>query len=598
MPNNGIGFSANNAATGQPIVFVNEAATLTCTLTNQTGAPITFSATGSVSEMDIYMPLFYTSGELGVMSISLAGWDFAANGNAGMLTLRYNGQSSSTWADGANLTFDITNATSTASPASDSVQVNFVNFGGSVPTQVTSPLALNNPPTPGNADLGKALQVTLDNQGLVIVSAEGDPLQNTLILNFKNVSGADLYTGEQMWTGTPTVTVTFVYGSTSGSLAPDDDKAHPVTGSAWEIVGSVAYAQGNEWTVTNPQSGSVMPHPQWTLAPANTNQGIIGTGDAANIAFSFGDIVSFTPPGHTQMMVQFSGFWKDETTKYDDAVFVLDIVKQDPPANRGILNFFSQTAFYAITEPTQPVPVALRWSLFEVASVSVLASYPGVGMVTQSYPNAGPIVSGAATITLPGAVQDTAVTFVLQAYDGNGGYLGSMQFTVFIQANMFVDTRDGQVYPVLQAGNRVWVAANLNYTAPNNGSAYYANNSGYATPYGQLYTQPAAQYQVPVGWRLPSVADWNALIAVYGDASQAYAALIAGGGSGFNAQLGGEITGGSSTQMTQYGFYWTSTPQGSQAVYAGFSSRSLTVSTVGALATSSMLSVRYVRDVA
>jgi uncharacterized protein (TIGR02145 family) len=598
MPNNGIAFTANNHATGQPVVFVSTPAAIDCTLTNQTGAPITFSASGTVSEMDIYMPMFYSAPELGQMTISLTGWDFAYNSGAGTLTLRYNGGSSGTWADGAPISFQIQNATSTASPASDSVQVNFVNLGGSVPGQVTSPLALSNPPTPGNADLTRALQVTLDNQGLVIVSAEGDPLQNVLMLNFKNISGDDLYTGEAIWTGTPTVTVTFVYGSTSGSLAPDDDKQHPVTGSAWEITGAVAYAQGNQWTVTNPQSGSVLPHPQWTLAPANTNQAIIGTGDSANIAFSFSDIVSFTPPGHTQMLVQFTGFWKDETTKYDDAVFVVDIVKQDPPANRGILNFFSQTAFYTITEPTQPVEVALRWSLFEVASVSVLASYPGVGMVTQSYPNQGPIVSDAATITLPGAVQDTAVTFVLQAYDGNGGYLGSMQFTVFIRANMFVDTRDGQVYPVLQAGSLVWMAANLNYTAPSSGSAYYANNSGYATPYGQLYTLAAAQYQIPVGWRVPSVADWNALIALYGDAGQAYAALVAGGSSGFNAQLGGEIASGSSTQMTTYGFYWTSSAQGSQTVYAGFSSRSLTVSTVGASPPSAMLSVRYVRDVA
>ena len=40
------------------------------------------------------------------------------------------------------------------------------------------------------------------------------------------------------------------------------------------------------------------------------------------------------------MTVTFTGFKKTATTKYDDMVVVVDIVKLPPPLNRGLLDFY------------------------------------------------------------------------------------------------------------------------------------------------------------------------------------------------------------------------------------------------------------------
>ena len=546
--------------------------------------------------MDIYMPAFLDA-SLPSMSISLPGWTFAYSAPLQGLTLLYAGAQGGTWADGAPLQFDVTGVLSNAQPTSDTVQVNFTRMAGDLPPMTTATLSLNSPPQPGNAKLTDVLQVTLDNQGAVFVSAAGDPLQNMLTLNFKNTGANPLYDGTAMWGGTPKVTVTFVYGSTSGALAPDNKASTPPLGSAWAITSGVRYYGGNQWTAQNPVITGGAPHPQWVLQPANTNQGIIGTGDSANISFSFSDVVSFTPPGHTQMTVQFTGFTKDEHTVYDDAVWTLDIVKQNPPPTRGLVSFFSQTVLYPVTQPAQAVTVPLRWTMFDVASVTLLNSYPGASVTTKSYPNPAQIAYDSGQVTIPGTVQSTAVTCTLQAFDGNGGYLNSMQFTAFVQAQMFVDPRDGKVYPAVQLGNRRWMAANLDYAAPS-GSAFYANQPSFETPFGRLYTQQAAGAGVPAGWRLPSQADWQALFALYATPQAAYAALLAGGAAGFNAQLGGQTdSGGSSTQMGTYGFYWSSTPGGGGGIYAGFSGGSQSVSAVANYPSSYLFSVRYVQDV-
>lgn len=599
MANDGIGLTVLDAATRQPVVYVGEPATLSFTLTNQTGADVGLlpGGAGKASELDVYMPLFYDAAQLAAMSISLEGWTFAFDPAKQALTLTYAGSGTGTWSAGGTIAFDVTGAESDASPTTDTVQVNLLRMTGSVPPQVTAPLALNDPPQPGNAKLTDVLQLSLDAQGSVFVSQAGDPLRNMLTLNVKNTGSTPLYDGSAPRGGTPTVTVAFVYGSTSGALAPDDDRDAPPVGSAWNIVAAVRYPEGNDWTAKNPSPSSSAPHPSWVLGPANTNPGIIGTGASANVSFSFSEVISFTPPGHTQMMVQFTGFAKDEKTKYDDAVFVLDVVKQSPPPTRGLVSFFSPQPLYSVTEPTEPVDVPLRWTMFDVARVNLLTSYPGMPATVVDYPNPARIAYDSATVTIPGVTQDMAVTATLQAYDGNGGYLNSTQFTAFVQARMFVDPRDGKVYPVVQLAQRFWMAANLDYAAPS-GSAFYGDNAGNEQPYGRLYTRAAA-VGAPTGWRLPSQADWQALFAAYDSPQAAYAALVAGGASGFAAQLGGRMDDdGGSSQLGTYGFYWSSTASAaSDGVYAGFSGNSKSVNVGATLPGGYLLSVRYCRDV-
>jgi len=371
-------------------------------------------------------------------------------------------------------------------------------------------------------------------------------------------------------------------------LAPDDDKPTMTTGSAWGIVVKNAFPEGNDWAPENPSPSSTDPHPMWTLVPANTNQGIIGTGDSANITFAFTNIISITPPGYTQMVVMFSGFMKDDTTAYNDAVFVLDII-----------SFFSSTALYSVTLPTQAIQISLRWTTMDVASVILIVAFPGIQPTRITYSNPPEIGYYSAQITIPGTTQSVGIPLTLQAYDGNGGYLNSMQFTAYIQANMFVDARDGQVYPTIQVNDLIWMAQNLNYQAPT-GSSYYGNSSQYEVPYGQLYSLDSAQANIPSGWRLPTQDDWNDLFSGFPTPQAAYAALIAGGSIGFVAQLGGFTDNdNNSSNLGTYGYYWssTSTSQSSGQNYcAEFSGQSQRVSTLPALAAVYQLSVRYVRD--
>ncbi|HBF35138.1 TPA: hypothetical protein DDW35_11315 [Candidatus Sumerlaeota bacterium] len=595
-----INMTVSNPAIQPPaaIVYVGVSAQLDITLQNETGGAITFNAGASPSKLTIFMPSFYTATQLQQMQVNLASWNYSYSSSQQALILTYAGASGQTWNSEATLAFSITSATSTNTPTSDTIQINPTNMTGNVPIQVSAPLSLNNAPQPGNATL--PLQVWLDAQGSVYVSQQGDPLQNTLFLNFKNTSNNPLWTGTTLWTGNPQVIVSFVYGNSSGALAPDSDKSSPQTGSAWKISGAVSISQGNDWQVTNPSNSAEYPHPFWTLTPANNNIGIIGTGANANLSFDFSQIVSCTPPGATQMVVQFTGFKKDAQTLYNDAVFVLNISKQNPPPTRGLLNFFSeQSPLVTVNSPTQAININLKWTMFNVASVTLICSFPGVAPITISYPNFQPLGYDTTTITLPGTPENTAVFFTLQAFSGKGVYLNSLQYTVFITAQIFVDPRDGKEYPTLQVNNTLWMTTNLDWNAT--GSSVYNDDSNNEATYGRLYTAALAK-QVPVGWRLPSQTDWNNLIAAYTsstDSTAAYKALVAGGSSGFNAQLGGsENTQKEYSDLGCKGYYWTSSDENSSdTYYAQFSAASQSITTQAVYPTNYLISVRYVKDI-
>lgn len=78
----------------------------------------------------------------------------------------------------------------------------------------------------------------------------------------------------------------------------------------------------------------------------------------------------------------------------------------------------------------------------------------------------------------------------------------------------FTDPRDGQVYKTVQIGNQIWMAENLNYEIE--GSWCYDNNPEYAQKYGRLYTWEAAMKAAPEGWHLPSMAEFETLLAAVG----------------------------------------------------------------------------------
>jgi uncharacterized protein (TIGR02145 family) len=571
-------------------VFVGITARIDVTLTNNTGADITLQSGSQASVLQIFLPLFYTSAEVLAMTVNRADWRLDADPSGQFLSLTYTGPDAARWPNGSNLVFTIENATSTGSPTGDSLQINPSNLRGDVPAQVQTPLNLANPPQPGNAKLSDTLQITLDNQGSVYVSSSvTDPLTNRIFLNLKNTGFTPVYNGVEPWTGRPQVIVTFIYGVTSGALAPDDNRDEPPVGSAWSIRSTVTVNPDGGWQVINPQVPYTDPSPKWILQPTSTNLGIIGTGANANVTFAFTNIISLTPPGHTQMIVEFTGFRKDDTTAYNDQVFVLDIVKQIAPPTRGLINFFAPEALVQLTKPGGSISIPLRWAMFDVDSISLVSTVAGMPPLLRTYVNPQPVAYDNEPVELIGPAQSTPVFFTLQAFDGNGGYLNSMQFTVFLQTEFFYDPRDGQTYPVVLVGKVWWMARNLDYAA--SGSYYYNNNPGYDQQFGRMYPAHGSG-SVPSPWRIPTQADWKAL------ASQlSYAALIEGG---FNAQLGGfgqQSSGIQWSGMNSYGYYWTSTPgDDSKTVCAIFSSPSQQVSVSSALLDSWFASVRYVRN--
>src|SRR6202042_982615 len=124
-------------------------------------------------------------------------------------------------------------------------------------------------------------------------------------------------------------------------------------------------------------------------------------------------MVSLTPPGHTQMLVLFTGFRKDERTGYNDHLFVIDIAKLDPPPTRGLLSFAGQDPVVQVTGPKERAPVALRWGMFDVAKVQLLTSSLAIAPLTTNYPDPQPLAYDETTLILPPLRTSEAVFMTL-----------------------------------------------------------------------------------------------------------------------------------------------------------------------------------------
>lgn len=148
----------------------------------------------------------------------------------------------------------------------------------------------------------------------------------------------------------------------------------------------------------------------------------------------------------------------------------------------------------------------------------------------------------------------------------------------------FTDSRDGQSYDVVKIGNLTWMAENLNYATEM--SVCPDGDSRNCKRLGRLYTWAEAKTVCPEGWRLPTKADFEKLIAemlkggVASSKGDAGAALKAkdgwfkkGNGSdvlGFKALPAGyrgavsnaddgTISGGKFDGIGGYAYFWSAT---------------------------------------
>jgi len=124
----------------------------------------------------------------------------------------------------------------------------------------------------------------------------------------------------------------------------------------------------------------------------------------------------------------------------------------------------------------------------------------------------------------------------------------------------FVDNRDSKSYKWVRIGGQVWMAENLNYDVPDNDSdVCYDNNSANCEIYGRLYNWNTAMVELPdcddnsckhrgicpLGWHIPSDADWNVLMkfinpkcSANDDCAEAGTKLKATSGWEYNGTLG------------------------------------------------------------
>lgn len=134
-------------------------------------------------------------------------------------------------------------------------------------------------------------------------------------------------------------------------------------------------------------------------------------------------------------------------------------------------------------------------------------------------------------------------------------------------SDVFIDPRDGNIYKTIEIDNQIWLAENLRFE----GVEFFVpnGNENNIPKYGYLYTWENAMAACPSGWHLPSRTDFEQLLRVAGRTDRkrfiALASLDWNGNDllGFGVLPSGFHYPGGYDDFGSYGYYWSSTPYGS-----------------------------------
>jgi uncharacterized protein (TIGR02145 family) len=181
----------------------------------------------------------------------------------------------------------------------------------------------------------------------------------------------------------------------------------------------------------------------------------------------------------------------------------------------------------------------------------------------------------------------------------------AMALSIMVQAQDNNASR-GNISSRRMADGKEWTTFNVNVSA--SPSYCYDDRDENCRRYGRMYTWDSARRACQVlgdRWRLPTDAEWRQLAERYGGLGNysdakgraAFAALVSGGRSGFDAVLGGNRDDGKYERIEAHGFYWTESENDSNtAPYYNFGKNSRSLYRQAGGEKEMAISVRCVRD--
>ena len=194
----------------------------------------------------------------------------------------------------------------------------------------------------------------------------------------------------------------------------------------------------------------------------------------------------------------------------------------------------------------------------------------------------------------PSTINTTTVGTLTYTFTPNAGQCATVFTMDIVTTPLTVTDFDGNVYNTVTIGTQVWVVENLKTTRYRNGDAipnitdttawaaqttgaycWYNNDATANKDYGLLYNWYAVTDNrniAPVGWHVPTDAEWTTLTDYLGGMTIAGGKMKETGtthwyspnagatnSSGFTALPGGALGGTTFSEVGIYGIWWSST---------------------------------------